>query len=158
MARPPFQARQSVIIDAPLQTVWDFNQDLSKIADYHPRVKKVDLVSGTSRRQAGAAYKCHMKDGKNSCVERDIEVIPLQKIVTVMSEDTLGICKVFTDYVVETVFTSLGENSTKIEFCHYYSTRSLTAKSLNFMAKSNIAHESQATLEAIKCAVEKVSK
>ncbi len=153
--RPPFQSKQSVIIDAPLQRVWDFNQDLSKIADYHPRVSKVDLISGTSRRLAGSAYQCYMKDGRNSCVEKDLEVIPMLKIVTVMTEDTLGICKVFTDYVVETIFTPLTENSTQIEFCHYYSTRSLTAKSLNFMAKSKIAQESQSTLNAIKSAVEK---
>jgi hypothetical protein len=85
--RPRLQSRQSIIIGAPLQKVWEFNQDLNKIAAYHPRVNQVDLLSGTSIRKAGAAYRCHLKDGKNSCVEKDIEVIPMEKIVTRLPED-----------------------------------------------------------------------
>lgn len=30
-----------VVICAPLKIVWEFNQDLGKIAEYHPRVNKV---------------------------------------------------------------------------------------------------------------------
>jgi uncharacterized membrane protein len=41
-----FQSKQEVVINAPLEKVWDYNQDLSKIADYHPQVDKVDLISG----------------------------------------------------------------------------------------------------------------
>jgi hypothetical protein len=153
--RPPFQSRQEVCICAPLQKVWEYNQDLRKIADYHPRVNKVDLVSGTSCRKAGAAYKCHMKDGKNFCVEKDIEIVPMEKIVTLLPEDTLGICKIFPDYLVETIFTALDQNSTKMEFNHYYSTNSPTAKMANIVAKKQIAKESQDTLMAIKIAIEK---
>jgi hypothetical protein len=154
MDRPPFQSNQSVVICAPLQTVWEFNQDLGKIAEYHPRVSKVELVSGTSKREAGACYKCHMKDGKNTCTEKDIEVIPMNKIVTMLPEDTLGISKILPDYVVETTFTPLDENSTKMEFSHYYSTNSLKAKMANLVARPKIAKESQDTLVAIKNAIE----
>lgn len=154
MGRPPFQSRQSVVICAPLETVWEFNQDLSKIAEYHPRVSKVDFVSGTSKREAGATYRCHISDGKNTCTERDIEVIPMERIVTMLPEDTLGICKIFPDYVVETTFTSLDENTTKMEFSHYYSTNSLKAKMANAVARPKIAKESQDTLAAIKNAIE----
>jgi hypothetical protein len=152
--RPPFQSRQEVVICAPLHKVWEFNQDLTKIAEYHPRVIKIELVSGTSRRKAGAAYKCCMKDGKNTCIERDIEIVPMEKIVTILPEDTMGLCKIFPDYIVETLFTPLGENSTKTEFCHYYSTNSSTAKMVNLVAKPRLAKESQETLVAIKNKIE----
>jgi hypothetical protein len=152
--RPPFQSRQEVVICAPLRVVWEFNQDLTKIADYHPRVNKVDLVSGTSQRKAGAAYMCYLKDGKNTCVERDIEIVPMEKIVTILPEDTMGLSKIFPDYIVETTFTSMGENETKMEFCHYYSTNSSTAKMANLIAKPRLAKESQETLNAIKKKIE----
>ena len=58
--RPPFQSKQEVIIDASLKSVWEFSQDLAKIADYHPRVNKVDLISGKRQREAGVAYLCHL--------------------------------------------------------------------------------------------------
>jgi hypothetical protein len=68
--RPEFQSRQSVTINAPLEKVWESGQDLSRIAEYHPRVNKVDLISGKQFREAGVAYQCHFSDGKNTCVEK----------------------------------------------------------------------------------------
>src|SRR6266496_5539215 len=61
---PPFQSRQEVVIHAPLQAVWEFGQDLTNIAEYHPRVKRVDLISGKRQREQGVAYRCYLKDGK----------------------------------------------------------------------------------------------
>jgi uncharacterized membrane protein len=101
--RPEFQSRQSVTINAPLEKVWEFGQDLSRIAEYRPRVNKVDLISGKRFREAGVAYQCHLSDGENTCVEKDIEIIPMEKIVTVFPSDTMGLTKLLPDYVVETV-------------------------------------------------------
>jgi hypothetical protein len=74
--------------------------DLTKILEFHPRVVKVDLLSGKTLREPGASYRCHLSGGKHSCVEKDIEIIPLQKIVTVLPEDTFGISKILSDYRV----------------------------------------------------------
>ena len=92
--------------------------------------------------------------GKHTCIEKDIEIIPLQKIVTVLSEDTFGISKILSDYRVETTFQTLGHRSTKVEISHYYSTTTLKAKLLNLIAKGKIARETQATLNAAKATIE----
>ena len=155
MEFPPFQSRQEVVIHAPLQVVWEFNQDLTNIAAYHPRVERVDLISGKRQREEGAAYRCYLKDGKNTCVEKDIEVVPMKRIVTALPEDTMGITTMLPDYLVESRLTPLAENETKVEFRHYYSTKSLKAKLLNIIVKKKIARESQSTLNAIKRAIEK---
>ena len=152
--KPKLQSKQEVIINAPLEKVWEFNQDLTKIAEYHPRVDKVDLISDKAFREAGVAYQCHLSDGKNTCIEKDIEIIPMQKIVTILPEDTMGISKLLNDYVVETLFTRLDECRTKVEFHHYYSTKTLKVKLLNLIARAKIARESQDTLNAIKKAIE----
>ena len=154
MEFPPFQSRQEVVIHAPLQVVWDFNQDLTTIAAYHPRVERVELISGKRERGTGVAYKCHLKDGKNTCVEKDIEVVPMERIVTALPEDTMGIAKMLPDYLVEARLTPLAENETKVEFSHYYSTKSLKARFFNVIAKRKIARDSQDTLEAMKRAIE----
>ncbi len=155
MEFPPFQSRQEVVIHAPLQVVWEFNQDLTKIAEYHPRVKRVDLISGKRQRGNGVAYMCYLKDGKNTCVEKDLEVVPMERIVTALPEDTMGITKMLPDYLVETRLTPLAENETKIEFSHYYSTKSLKTKLFTLIAKRKIARDSQNTLNAIKRTIEK---
>lgn len=152
--RPPFRSRQEVIIDAPLEAVWEFGMDLSKIPEFHPRVFKVDLIDGRRYREAGVSYRCYLAGGKHTCVEKDIEIVPLERIVTVLPEDTFGICKILSDYTVETTFQKLGDSSTKVEISHYYSTPTLKAKILNLVAKGKIARDTQATLRAIKGAIE----
>ena len=152
--RPPFRSKQEVIIDAPLETVWAFGMDLTKIPEFHPRVFKVDLIDGRRFREAGVSYQCHLSGGKHTCIEKDIEIVPLEKIVTVMPQDTFGISKVLSDYAVETTFQKLGDSLTKIEISHYYSTPTLKAKLLNLVAKGKIARETQATLTGIKAAIE----
>lgn len=152
--RPPFRSKQEVIINAPLDAVWSFGMDLTKIPEFHPRVVKVDLLAGKAFREAGVAYRCHLSGGKHTCVEKDVEIIPLKKIVTVLPEDSFGISKILNDYRVETTFQKLDDCSTKVVISHYYSTTTLKAKLLNLIARGKIARETRATLIAIKAAIE----
>jgi len=152
--QPPFRYKQEVIINAPLEAVWSFSMDLTKIPEFHPRVVKVDLLSGKTLREPGASYRCHLVCGEPTCTEKDIEIIPLQKIVTVLPDDTFGISKILSDYRVETTFQTLGHRSTKVEISHYYSTTTLKARLLNLIAKGKIARETQATLNAAKATIE----
>jgi hypothetical protein len=128
--------------------------DLRKIPQFHPRVFKVDLVDGKAFREAGVSYQCHLSGGRHMCVEKDIEIVPLEKIVTVLPSDTFGISKILSDYRVETTFQKLGDSATKVEISHYYSTTTVKAKVINIIAKGKIARETQATLKAIKLAIE----
>ena len=156
--QPPFRSRQEVIINAPLEAVWSFTMDLTKIPEFHPRVVKVDLLSGKSIREPDVSYQCHLAGGKHSCVEKDIEIIPMQKIVTVLPEDTFGISKILVDYRVETTFEPLGHRTTKVAISHFYSTTTLKAKLLNLIAKGKIARQTQATLNAAKAMIEAACK
>jgi len=151
---PPFQSRQEVVIHAPLASVWSYTMDLTRIPEFHPRVIKVDLLSGKTFREPGASYRCHLAGGKHSCVEQDIEIIPQQKIVTVLPEDTFGISKILPDYRVETTFHPLDDRSTRVAISHYYSTPTLKARLLNLVAKGKIARDTQATLNAAKARIE----
>jgi hypothetical protein len=152
--RPKFQSKQSVIINAPLEIVWEFGLDLSRIAAYHPRVNKVDLISGKQFREAGVAYQCHLSDGKNTCVEKDIEIIPMEKIVTVFLSDTMGLTKLLPDYVVETTVKKIDDQATQVEISHFYSSATLKVWLLNLFIKRNVAKETQDTLNGLKKAIE----
>jgi len=152
--RPPFRSKQEVIINAPVEAVWEFNMDITRIPSFHPRVVKVELLSGKSLREPGVSYRCVLSGGKHTCVEKDIEIVPMQKLVTVLPEDTFGICKVLPDYVVETTVHRVGQSSTKVEISHYYSTPTLKAKLLNLIARRKIARDTQDTLNGMKAAIE----
>lgn len=155
MEFPPFRSRQEVVIHAPLQVVWEFNQDLTNIAVYHPRVKRVELISGERQRGNGVAYRCYLTDGKHRCVEKDLEVVPMERIVTALPEDTMGITKMLPDYLVEARLTPLASHETQVEFRHYYSTKSLKAKVFTLLAQRKIAQDAQNTLDAMKRTIEK---
>ena len=155
--QPPFRSKQEVVINAPLEAVWSFSMDLTKIPEFHPRVFKVDVLAGKAFRAPGVSYQCHLSGGKHTCIEnieKDIEIVPLEKIVTVMQRDTFGISKILDDYRVETTFQKLGDSSTKVEISHYYSTKTLRAMLLNLIARAKIARETQATLKSAKAAIE----
>jgi len=152
--RPKFQSKQSVIINAPIEKVWEFNQDLSRISEYHPRVNKVDLISGKQFREAGVAYQCHLSDGKNTCIEKDIEIVPMEKIVTVFLSDTMGLTKLLPDYIVESTLKKIDDKSTKVEISHFYSSSKWKVWLLNFIIKRKVARETMDTLNAIKKSIE----
>jgi len=61
-------------------------------------VVKVGLLSGKTLREPGASYQCHLSGGKHTCIEKNMEIIPPQKIVTVLQGDTFGIIKILSDY------------------------------------------------------------
>ena len=148
--KPKFQSKQQVIINAPLEKVWELNMDLSRIAEYHPRVNKVDLLSGKQLRETGVSYQCHLTDGKNTCVEKDIEIVPLQKLVIFFPQDTMGLSKLLPDYVVESTLSKTGDNDTKVEMSHFYSDSNLKVRLLNFLIERKLARETQDTLNAMK--------
>lgn len=152
--RPPFRSKQEIIVNAPLETVWSFNMDLRRIPEFHPRVFKVDLLDGKAFREEGVGYQCHLSGGKHTCIEKDIEIVPFKKVVTVLPQDTFGISKTLSDYTVETTLQKVGDSATKIEISHYYSTPTLKAKFVNLIAKSKIARETQETLRGMKAAIE----
>jgi Polyketide cyclase / dehydrase and lipid transport len=152
--KPPFRSKQEVTIGAPLEAVWAFSMDITKIPSFHPRVFKVELLSGKALREPGTSYQCHLLGGKHTCIEKDIEVVPMEKIVTVLPADTFGISKALPDYMVETTFHWVGDSATRIEISHYYSTKSLKAKLLNLVAGKRIARETQAMLNAVKGKIE----
>jgi hypothetical protein len=149
--KPKFQSKQEILINAPLEKVWEYNQDLSKISEYHPRVTKVDLISGKQFREMGVSYQCHLSDGKNTCVEKDIEIIPMEKLVTELPEDTMGLTKLLPDYIVETNFVKINDCVTKVEMLHYYSSSKIIVRLLNFLViRKKMAKQTQDMLDAMK--------
>lgn len=142
-------------INVPLELVWEYNQDLLMIPDFHPRVSDVELVSGHRYRESGATYKCYLKDGEHNCTEQDIEVVPMEKIVTSLPEDTMGLSRVLKNYIVETHFAKQSDKTTLMEFKHFYNTPGILRSFLNLIIKLIIARQSIDALTAIKTAIEK---
>jgi len=78
----------------------------------------------------------------------------MQKLVTVSPQDTMGVTKLLPDYVVESNLSKIGDNATKVEMSHFYSSSKLIVWLLNFIKRRKIARETQDTLKAMKKSIE----
>lgn len=99
--RPPFRSRQEVIINAPLEAVWAFNMDLRRIPEFHPRVIKVDLISRKAFREAGAHINVILPAVSTRALKRTWKSFRWRRSSPLLPEDTFGIGKILTDYMVE---------------------------------------------------------
>ena len=81
----------------------------------------------------------------------------MEKIVTVLPEDTLGISKLLPDYLVETTFSKISDQATKLTISHYYSTRTVRAKLLSAVIQRKLARQTQEMLAGIRDTIEQES-
>jgi hypothetical protein len=44
-----------------------------------------------NRHPSGVGYKCHLRGGRHTCIERGVEVVPMERIVTTLAEDSFGV-------------------------------------------------------------------
>ena len=153
MKTSTFRGRQTVTIQAPRAQVWEYAMDLAKIAEYNPRVARVEPGSGDGRRAAGVSYQCHVVGG-GRCTEEDVEIVPMERVVTRMAHDTLGISARLKDYTVETTLTELDACTTKITMSHFYATPTLQSRVFDWIARDKIARNTEATLRTLKARLE----
>jgi hypothetical protein len=152
-----YRVKAEVIINVPLEKVWEFNMDISKIPEFHPRVNKVDYISGKTTREEGVSYQCNILEGKNkgTCIEKVIEIIPMKRFTTSIPSDSWGLSKLFENYLVDTVFTEINNKTTKMEILQFYDTKTLKSKIINLFARRKITQQTLDTLNGIKRMLEK---
>ena len=148
-----------MIIAAPLEEVWTYGMDLSKIpeSEYNLRVAKVELEGGDSQRAAGVSYHCHLVGGRHSCTEEDVEIVPMAGIVTRLPFDTLGISALLRDYTVETSLPALDARTTQVAMSHFYATPTLRSCLLDWIGRDTIGRNTLATLRTLKARIERTA-
>jgi uncharacterized protein YndB with AHSA1/START domain len=151
------QWRTSVRIRAPRERVWAIADDITLIPQYHPEVRKVELLSGQTRRSPGVRYRCIIPEGrKGSCVEEVVDYVPGERMTTAFPEDTWGISKMLAGFVVQTVLVPHGDHETDLVLEAYYEPVGWKAKLLNApVLRRLMARRALRTLEGIKRLVER---
>ena len=129
------QIEVSVTINARLERVWDYAMDISRIPEFHPRVDKVDFLSGTTQRAEGVEYRCDIltgpSRGRGTCVEKIGEIVPMERFTTTIPEDSWGLSKLFLDYEVESSFEKIDDEHTKMTIRQYYSPNGLKGRGVS---------------------------
>ena len=152
------QIEASVTINARLEQVWEYAMDISHIPEFHPRVDKVELLSGTTQRAEGVEYRCNIltgpSRGRGTCIEKIGQVVPMTHFMTTIPEDSWGLSKLFLDYQVETAFEKVDDRHTKVTIRQYYAPSGLKGKLVNVIAHRRLTRQTLDTMNGMKRALE----
>jgi hypothetical protein len=149
----PYQWQADLIIDAPLEAIWNAIEDLSLIPHYHPSVRQVEFSPESARRAPGAEYKCVVPDGleRGWCVEKVIDHVPLQRSTTTFTADSWGLSELIDDFVTEVEVETVDASKTRVIFKASYKPRGWRGEMLNAtVLRENMRRRAIATLEGLK--------
>lgn len=146
------QWKTSVAIRAPRERVWAIVDDISRIPEYHPEVRKVELLSDRNTRAAGVRYRCIIPEGrKGSCVEEVVDYVPGERMTIAIPEDTWGLSRMLAGFLAETALVPRGEAETVVTLEAYYRPVGWKARLLNpLILRRLMAGRARRTLEGIK--------
>ncbi len=132
MSKPQWNVE--VHVNAPLEEVWEAIDDLTLIPRYHPEVRHVEYLSGQTKRAPGVRYKCIIPEGRKGwCVEEVVEHIPNRKTTVAFPEDSMGMSRMFDDFLAE-VSVAPGEgNTTLVQLSAYYVPLGFKVRLMNFL-------------------------
>ena len=148
------QARNEVIINAPIRSVWSIITDINVLHKINPGV-----IKATGRMdKEGETRTCEMdnKGRKGTMTERLIELVPEKKTVWSIENDTMGMKKMLSGTRFCFYLEKLGDNKTKIINESYYEPITLMAKIMNaLMMKKMMGKIQGKILSNIKILAEK---
>lgn len=148
------QARNEAIVNAPVSSVWAIITDINVLHKINPGVIK---ATGRMDKQ-GETRTCEMdnKGRKGIMTEKLIELVPEQKTVWAIENDTMGMSKMLKDPRFCFYLEKLGDSKTKIVNESYYEPATFMAKIMNaLMLKKMMGQMQGQILSNIKSIAEK---
>lgn len=148
------QARNEAIINAPIGSVWAIITDINQLHKVNPGVVK---ATGRMDKQ-GETRTCEMNNNgrKGTMTEKLIELVPEQKTVWAIENDTMGMAKMLKDPRFCFYLEKVSDNKTKIINESYYLPATFMAKIMNaLMMKKMMGKIQGQILSNIKSIAEK---
>ena len=148
------QARNEMIINAPINSVWSVVTDINLLPKINPGVLK---ATGRMDKQ-GETRTCEFKNGGKvgSMTERLIELVPESKTVWTVENDTMGMSKMLKNTRFCFNLEKLSNDKTKLINESYYEPANFIAKIMNsLMMKRKMGKIQEQILTNIKSHLEK---
>ena len=148
------QARNEAIINAPIGSVWAIITDINLLHKINPGV-----ISAKGRMdKQGETRTCEMsnKGRKGIMTERLIELVPEQKTIWTIEEDSMGMKKMLSGTRFCFYLEKINDKQTKVINESYYHPETFMAKITNgLMMKSMMGKIQAKILSNIKSIAEK---
>jgi uncharacterized protein YndB with AHSA1/START domain len=140
------QARNEMIINAPVKTIWSLITDVNMLHKINPGVVK---ASGRMDRQ-GETRTCELNNNgrKGTMTERLIELIPDHKTVWAIESDTMGMKKMMKDARFVFNLEQTDEGKVKVISETFYQPGNFMARLLNGIMMKKMIGKAQAQILA----------
>jgi hypothetical protein len=135
------QARNELIIDAPVERLWAIITDINVLHKVNPGVVK---ASGRMDIQ-GEKRTCEIdnKGKKGTMVERLIELVPGKKTVWTIEKDTMGMSKMLRDTRFVFYLEKMNDRQTRVINETYYKPANILAQVLNVLLMKRMISKAQ---------------
>jgi hypothetical protein len=148
------QARNELVINAPISSVWTILTDINLLHKINPGVVK---ASGRMDKQ-GETRTCEMDNGRKKGImtEKLVELVPEKKTVWAIENDTMGMSKMIKDPRFCFYLEKIDDNKTKLINESYYQPANFMVKIMNaLMMKKKMGEIQGQILSNIKAIAEK---
>lgn len=138
------QARNEIIINAPISKVWALITDINLVHKTNPGVVK---ATGTMNQLNGVRIcEVNNKGRTGTMTERLIEFIPERKTVWTIENDSMGMGKMLKDTRFCFNLEKNSESSTKLINESYYTPRTFVASIMNVLMMKRMMGNLQAQI------------
>ena len=152
---PKLQGQDSIIINAPPDTVWPLIRDSKRLEDWGPPVEKIEVYPNAdgsaegvgSRRKVFAKFTEKRRGWYNEIRTEQIEG---RKIVFLIYEDSFGMGKMLEDVGASMELLPEGHNKTKFVFTFYHRPKNLLGWLMNPMIKMDQKKNRLKALQSLK--------
>jgi len=148
------QARNEAIVNSPVSSIWAIITDINQLQKINP-----GIINATGRMdKQGETRTCQFNNkGKvGTMTERLIELVPEQKIVWTIEEDSMGMSKMLKGTRFCLYLQKIGDNKTRVINESYYQPANIMAKLMNtFAMKKRMGQIQEQILANIKSMAEK---
>lgn len=148
------QARNEVVINAPIGTIWSIITDINVLHKVNPGI----ISAKGSMNLQGATRTCEFNNNgrQGTMTERLIELVPEQKTVWTIEQDTMGMVKMLRDTRFCFYLEKINEQKTKLINESYYQPANLIVTIMNaLMMKRKMRHIQGQILSNVKTLAEK---
>jgi carbon monoxide dehydrogenase subunit G len=148
------QARNEIVVNAPVKTVWALITDIHSLQKVNPWVEK---ASGRMDVQ-GETRTCEFNNNgrKGTMTEKLVELVREQKTVWTIESDTMGMSKMLKETRFCFYLEKMGDQQTRVINESYYKPATLMAKIMNgLMMKKQMRKIQGQILTNIKSLTEK---
>ena len=155
------QGQDEIVINTPVEILWTLIADSTRLLDWGPPVKEVEVMGTTKQPEGVGSYRRVVAEFGGTTgylIERRIEHIEGKRMRFVIEEETFGLSRIMKDTGSSLELEALGSNKTRVIFSFYHTPKGLFGHIMNRLIVLRQQRRNRlAALESLKAYAESLT-